>query len=123
MGELIDRSELLREVDRLLRPYEKEAHMRAMCMAKRARIAVMDLIQHQPAVADKMDWISVAEGMPEKWRDDDGTLINYFVFMPEYGVDVGNWLGDAKLWVCMGLPVKVTHWMQLPEPPKEHAHD
>lgn len=66
-------------------------------------------------------WISVEERLPEQWRynDEDRTLINYLVYMPEYGVDVGNWINDAKMWLVMGLPAKVTHWMPLPEPPKE----
>lgn len=67
----------------------------------------------------KRKWISVEVELPKKWKDADGTLINYLVFMPEYGVDVGNYLQPAKLWACLGLPVKVTHWMPMPEPPKE----
>ena len=64
------------------------------------------------------DWISVEERLPEEWRDDSGDLINYMVFMPEYGVDIGNYLKPANTWVCMGIPCKVTHWMPLPEPPE-----
>jgi hypothetical protein len=51
--------------------------------------------------------------------DKDRTLINYLVYSPDYGVDVGNYVKPAKRWVCMGLPMNVTHWMPLPEPPKE----
>jgi hypothetical protein len=47
-----------------------------------------------------------------------GDLINYLVFMPEYGVDVGNYAKPVKTWLCMGIPCKVTHWMPLPEPPE-----
>lgn len=70
-------------------------------------------------------WIPVEERLPEKWRanDKERTLINYLVYMPEYGVDVGNWVKNAKMCVVMGLPAKVTHWMPLPEAPKEDAHD
>ena len=70
-------------------------------------------------------WIPVEERLPEKWRanDKERTLINYLVYMPEYGVDVGNWVKNAKMWVVMGLPAKVTHWMPLPEAPKEDTHD
>lgn len=64
-------------------------------------------------------WISVKEQLPEKWKGADGTLINYMVYMPGYGVDVGNYLQPTERWVCMGIPCKVTHWMPLPEPPKE----
>ena len=65
-------------------------------------------------------WISVEERLPEHWHmdDKDRTLINYLVYSPDYGVDVGNYIKPAKRWVCMGLPMNVTHWMPLPEPPE-----
>lgn len=68
-------------------------------------------------------WIS-AKTPPKEWRenDKDGTLINFQVYSPEYGVDIGNWVETAKMWVIMGLPAKVTHWMPLPKAPKEDAH-
>ena len=77
--------------------------------------AAIDLINN-PSMVQK--WKSVKDEPPKEWKVADGTLINYLVYMPEYGVDVGNYLETAKTWVCMGLPVKVTHWMPLPEPPK-----
>ena len=65
-------------------------------------------------------WISVKERLPEHWSMDDKgrTLINYLVYSPDYGVDVGNYIKSAKRWVCMGLPMNVTHWMPLPKPPE-----
>ena len=68
-------------------------------------------------------WIS-AKTPPKDWQknDKDKTLINYQVYSPDYGVDIGNWIERAKMWVIMGLPAKVTHWMPLPEAPKEDAH-
>ena len=70
-------------------------------------------------------WISVEERLPEHWHmdDKDRTLINYLVYSPDYGVDVGNYIKSAKRWVCMGLPMNVTHWMPLPEPPEEEKHE
>lgn len=67
-------------------------------------------------VSDK--WRPASEP-PEVWRDKNGTLVNYLIYMPEYGVDVGNYVKPAKRWLCVGLPVKVSRWMPLPEPPKE----
>lgn len=64
------------------------------------------------------EWVSAKEP-PQEWKDADGTLINYLVYIPEFGVDVGNYLKEANTWLCMGLPCKVTHWMPLPEAPKE----
>lgn len=77
--------------------------------------AAIDLINN-PSMVQK--WKSVKDEPPKEWKAADGTLINYLVYMPEYGVDVGNYLETAKMWVCIGLPAKVTHWAPLPEPPK-----
>lgn len=78
--------------------------------------------ERDAALAKVPRWISVKERLPEEWQEADGTLVNYQIYMPEYGVDIGNYMKPAKAWVCMGLPCKVTHWMPLPEPPKEGAH-
>lgn len=62
-------------------------------------------------------WISVEDAMPDQWKTADGTFINYLVYIPKYGVDIGNYIQPDKTWVCMGFLAKVTHWMPLPEPP------
>lgn len=82
-------------------------------------IDAIDCIQRLEAQVQK--WISAKEP-PKKWEDDDGTLINYLVYMPEYGVDVANYFQPANTWVCLGFPCKVTHWMPLPELPEEDEH-
>lgn len=56
---------------------------------------------------------------PKEWRDKDGDLINYLIYMPLFGVDIGNYMEPMEEWLCMGLPCKVTHWMPMPKPPKE----
>lgn len=66
----------------------------------------------------KTGWISAKDRPPEEWKEKGGDLINYLVFMPEYGVDVGNYAKPVKTWLCMGIPCKVTHWMPMPEPPE-----
>ena len=63
-------------------------------------------------------WISVEDRLPKEWKEKGGDLINYLVFMPEYGVDVGNYAKPVKTWLCMGVPCKVTHWMPLPQAPE-----
>ena len=77
---------------------------------------ILDAILKAP---EEEKWISVKDRLPEKTHDEDGTLANYIIYMPEYGADIGNYLKPANSWVCMGLPVKVTHWRLLPEPPEE----
>lgn len=79
------------------------------------------LVQHYIKVPEKPKWISVEERLPDEWRDNSGELVNYLIYMPEYGVDVGNYALPVKTWICMGAPCKVTHWMPLPEPPKEEV--
>lgn len=65
------------------------------------------------------EWISVKDRTPNEWRKEDGEMINYLIYIPGYGVDIGNYMKPAKTWVCVGMPVKVTHWAEMPEPPKE----
>lgn len=65
-------------------------------------------------------WIPVAERLPEVWRNDEtAELVNYMIYSPDFGVDIGNYHAKAKKWLCMALPCTVTHWMPLLEPPKE----
>ena len=62
-------------------------------------------------------WIS-ADHPPENWKGEGGYLTNFYVYTPEYGVDIGNYMRPANKWLCMGIPCNVTHWMPLPEPPR-----
>ena len=106
MAEYIDREKLIAEYDRV--------HVGAAGGARK-------LMVDAPAedVAPVAHWISVADRLPEEWRDKSGTFVNYLVYMPEYGVDVGNYMPAAGRWLCMGLPAYVTHWMPMPAPPEE----
>ena len=63
-------------------------------------------------------WIK-ADQPPEDWKGEGGYLTSYYIYMPEYGVDIGTYLKPANRWLCFGYPCNVTHWMPLPEPPKE----
>ena len=63
-------------------------------------------------------WIK-ADQPPEDWKGEGGYLTNYYVYTPEYGVDIGNYMKPADKWLCMGIPCNVTHWMPLPEAPME----
>ena len=65
-------------------------------------------------------WISVEDGPPEAWKnEEDNTLINYMIYSPYFGVDIGNYHKEAGTWLCRALPCTVTHWMPLPEAPEE----
>lgn len=65
------------------------------------------------------DWIPVTERLPEVWRNDEtAELVNYMIYSPDFGVDIGNYHAKAKKWLCMALPCTVTHWMPLPTGPE-----
>lgn len=72
------------------------------------------------AAGERVEWIPVTEP-PKKWRSENEDMINYLVYVPEYGVDIGNYGKPAKCWLCMGLPCKPTPWAHLPTPPKGEA--
>ena len=70
--------------------------------------------------AAERDWISVEDRLPEVWRNDEtAELVNYMIYSPDFGVDIGNYHATVKKWFGMALPCTVTHWAPLPEPPKE----
>lgn len=65
-----------------------------------------------------MNWISVKEKLPDEW-------VSVLGFMPDeepFPTVREVFFTDGKF-LCAGLLsyVKVTHWMPLPEPPKEEA--
>ena len=65
-------------------------------------------------------WISVEDRLPEVWKNEENdVLVNYMIYAPEFGVDIGNYHAEAKRWLCMAIPCTVTHWMPLPEAPEE----
>lgn len=64
-------------------------------------------------------WIPVEERLPEVWcNDETAELVNYMIYSPDFGVDIGNYHAKAKKWFCMALPCTVTHWMPLPSGPE-----
>lgn len=99
--------------------YLKEEH----CILKMAG-AALDLIERltaeNAALREKVpQWISVEDRLPEVWKnEEDGALVNYMIYSPEFGVDIGNYHAKAERWLCVGLPCTVTHWMPLPEAPE-----
>lgn len=65
--------------------------------------------------ADKPMWVSAEERLPES----PGRYLTVSS-VPKYGVRVVDVLRFAGAWIWRGnLEIIVTHWMPLPEPPKE----
>lgn len=94
------------------------------CVEKLCKYAlerIERLTAENAALREKVPrWISVEDGPPEAWKnEEDNTLINYMIYSPYFGVDIGNYHKEAGTWLCMALPCTVTHWMPLPEAPEE----
>ena len=68
---------------------------------------------------EREKWVPVTERLPEVWRNDETSeLVNYMIYSPDFGVDIGNYHANAKKWLCMALPCTVTHWRPLPDGPE-----
>ena len=77
------------------------------------------LVTKESAELLERRWIPVTERLPEVWRNDEtAELVNYMIYSPDFGVDIGNYHAKAKKWLCMALPCTVTYWAPLPEPPE-----
>lgn len=61
------------------------------------------------------EWISVKERLPEKRKD---VLVRY----GNGRIDI-DWIDSTQCFVFDNLYGRVTHWMLLPEPPKEADND
>lgn len=89
-------------------------------LAAAAASLIERLTAENAALREKVpQWISVEDRLPEAWKDEDGVLVNYMIYTPEFGADIGNYHAMAKRWLCMAIPCTVTHWMPLPGAPEE----
>lgn len=67
---------------------------------------------------ERTRWIPCSERLPEVCK---GT--SYLSYIPSFGTaDIADYHPDVDEWTFMGLPITVTHWMPLPEPPKEEQN-
>ena len=82
---------------------------------------LVTLDAERDALREKVpQWINVKDRLPNVWKNEDaGVLVNYMIYGPYFGVNIGNYHKEAEEWFCAGLPVTVTHWMPLPEAPEE----
>lgn len=76
-------------------------------------------VEEIAVMQERTRWVPVTERLPEVWRNDETSeLVNYMIYSPDFGVDIGNYHAEAKKWLCMALPACVTHWRPLPAGPE-----
>ena len=107
--------------------YEPVCHGDSCAIIQKAADRIANQSTHIAALQQEIEklrrqvprWIPVDERLPEVWRNDEtAELVNYMIYSPDFGVDIGNYHAKAKKWLCMALPCTVTHWAPLPEPPE-----
>jgi hypothetical protein len=89
-------------------------------LADEAITMIERLTAENAALREKVPrWISVEDRLPEVWKNEENdVLVNYMIYAPEFGADIGNYHAEAKRWLCMAIPCTVTHWLPLPEAPE-----
>ena len=78
-----------------------------------------DALEQLPAAQPEQKWISCSERMPDNTVPCLVYYREYDVFDGKYrdpDVMILSYIPDAKIWNIKS-PVKVSHWMPLPEPP------
>ena len=68
------------------------------------------------------EWISVEERLPESGKSVLGLMANKFPFVAAYRECDETWYMPTQTG-CSKCKKVVTHWMPLPEPPKEKDND
>lgn len=66
------------------------------------------------------EWISVKDRLPERRKGKHNDIAPCLCYRPICGtVDIAYYSDTLDKWFCRGLEAKVTHWMPLPDPPKD----
>lgn len=65
----------------------------------------------------KYPWISVKDKLPPEEKD--GLSIKVLVLSTKNEVNFSRYDYDVGGWISPVLDIEFTHWMPLPEPPKE----
>ena len=118
MTEFITRNYGNKEYEVIIKTDNKEHYMASQEFARK-------LIDHAKPVTDNnvgSKWIP-GKQPPKEWKDEKGDAINFIAVIPGIGIDIANWIEPTRCWFCLGVPCKVTHWMPLPEPPKEDSDE
>jgi hypothetical protein len=74
------------------------------------------------ALEPKLKWIPVTERLPEETRVPKDVLVYHKLGNCGMYVDRAWYDSDKNKWrSALSMNMKVTHWMQMPEPPQRHA--
>lgn len=101
-----------------LQPYAYDSCQMHKGVEEACRVAVVGLRKRQ--------WISVKDRLPEVYRDEYGELIPFLVCIKDerYPLVLDQRypfraVYNGIFWYYGWAEVNVTHWMPLPDPPKE----
>lgn len=88
-----------------------------ICCENRLKRQAADMLEKLAAEKDekKPEWISVKDRMPEKKHEAYLCCLDSSLFLDSQYIDIRAYCGDGE-WYMGGT---VTHWMPLPELPKE----
>ena len=116
---LIDADELLSE----LKPITYEMEQNAVTIADMSNI-MRNWVCRQPTVPSYGQWVSVKDRLPEEQKE-------VLIYLPEYdsvemaalfeipSLNLKEWAQNEDAYMLN----EVSHWMPLPEPPKEVRDD
>ena len=80
---------------------------------------IKQVFDEQPIIEPKQEWISVKDRLPERTVPPHDVLVYHDLNCGMF-VDRAWYSHEKKRWrSAIGMNLKVTHWMPLPEPPKE----
>ena len=79
----------------------------------------LDMLETATTI-DAQQWIPAGEP-PKKWKIPyTGCMIDYLAYSQADGATyLANWYKPAQCWMVDGETVAISHWMPLPEGPKE----
>lgn len=81
------------------------------------------ILRSAAAALEKNQWINVKDRMPERTLPPKDVLVYHDLGCGMF-VDRAWYSYDKKRWCSvLGMKLKVTHWMPLPDPPKENDYE
>ena len=85
-------------------------------------MAISALRQQDVSDTDVVRWISVKDRLPERTMPPHDVLVYYDLNCGMY-IDRAWYSREKNKWRnVLGINLKVTHWMPLPEPPEDSAN-